>query len=110
MIASRLERLPSELTKGDCFVVWKEESRTDGKKPTKVPYVIARPSTRASVRDPTTWGTFAEALACVSDGLATGIGRVLSGDLTVIDIDSCVDRETGKISPKARALVEALGS
>jgi hypothetical protein len=35
---------------------------------------------------------------------------VLTGDLTVIDIDSCVDRETRAISPKARALVQAFGS
>jgi primase-polymerase (primpol)-like protein len=103
-----LDRVPEEIANSTRAVVWNLEER-DGK-PTKVPYVSRRPAERASVNDPTTWGTFSEARAAVEDGKADGVGIVLGDGLIGIDIDDCRDPETGAITPAARAIVDIVGS
>jgi hypothetical protein len=103
-----LDRVPSEVSNSSRAVVWNLEER-DGK-PTKVPYVSRRPTERASVNDPTTWGSFAEARAAVEDGKADGVGIVLGDGLVGIDIDDCRDPDTGAIDPVARAIIDVVGS
>ena len=52
----RVEQLPSEIRETDRAVLWKTETRNG--KATKVPYQPGRPTERAKVSDPSTWGTF----------------------------------------------------
>jgi hypothetical protein len=103
-----LEALPEQLTTGRLFVVWKEELRNGNT--TKVPYSPEHPQRRARVNDPSTWSTFEVALTVETAGAASGIGRVLGDGLTVVDIDSCRDPESGVIAPAALAIVSALES
>jgi hypothetical protein len=60
----------------------------------------------ASVSNPTTWGTFEAALACMQRHDLAGIGLVLRDDdgLTGIDIDKCID-ERGKLMPLAAEVI-----
>ena len=49
---------------------------------TKVPYVPGRPTQRAKVSDPSTWGSFSAALQDYKDGKCDGIGFVLGDGVT----------------------------
>jgi putative DNA primase/helicase len=105
-LAVKPDGIPAELRALNRWVVWKIE--WNGKKWTKVPY---RPDRRhASSTDPSTWSSFAEALAAYRAGNWDGIGLIHlhSDGLTGIDFDHCRDRETGTIDPWARAEAEAL--
>ncbi len=61
--------------------------------------------TRASVTDPTTWGTLEEALAAAKRYRLNGIGFVLGGGVFGIDLDHCRNPETGELTPEATAIV-----
>jgi primase-polymerase (primpol)-like protein len=60
---------------------------------------------RASVTDPTTWGTLEEARAAVTRYRLDGIGLVLGSGLFGIDLDHCRNPETGELTPEAAAIV-----
>lgn len=66
----------------------------------------------ASTTDPATWGTFDQALATLRTGKFAGIGYVFSEDdpYTGIDLDGCIDPETGEIAAWARAIIERFAS
>ena len=106
------ETIPTELRRRDQWVVWRAEIR--GGKPTKVPYRVASPSRRASVDDPTTWGSFDDAIDAYPRPALhlDGIGYVLTRDdgLVGIDLDHCRDRETGAIEAWALAIVRRIDS
>ena len=103
----RPENMPDEIKIRPQWVNWRLEER--GGDLTKVPYT---PGTehRASSTDLTSWGTFEDALDALDR--YHGIGFVLSsGDPYVgVDLDGCVDPETGEIEPWATRIVEALDS
>jgi primase-polymerase (primpol)-like protein len=102
-------QVPLEIRESARAVLWKSESR-DGEK-TKVPYIPSRPSVRAAVNDPATWGTFAAALAALRDGKADGVGIVLGNGLVGVDLDDdCRNARTGAIAPDFLAIVRALDS
>ncbi len=101
-------RLPPELRACRRWVLWNRETR-DGN-PTKVPYVPQRPQQRAAVDAPSTWGSFADALAAVEDGKADGAGFCLGDGWAGVDLDQCRDPETGTIDRAALAIVRALDS
>jgi putative DNA primase/helicase len=102
-------RLPREVRESTRAVIWKYEQR--GARRTKVPYVPRRPFVRASVDDPSTWGTFDAALAAVRAGRADGAGVVLGkGYLAGVDDDDCLDAITGAFDASALAIVRALDS
>jgi putative DNA primase/helicase len=92
----RFDQLPIELTRGNRFVVWVDETR-DGKT-TKIPLVPHQPEMKASVSAPDTWGTFDDAIVTVQNGHADGVGRVLGDGLAVLDLDGCRD----PIQPRKR--------
>jgi len=102
------EGIPVELKRRPQWVNFNVGPKPDGRLD-KVPYT---PGTRrkASTTDLTTWRTFEEALA----GLERfdGVGFVFcSGDpYAGVDIDDCVDPETGEIEPWAWQIVEGLDS
>jgi putative DNA primase/helicase len=82
----------------------------DGK-PTKVPY---SPLTgeKASSTDPETWVSYSEAVEAYREHGYDGIGLVFSKDdpFCGVDLDGCLNPETGEIEEWAKALIEHLGS
>ncbi len=104
----RTESIPWELKRRPQWVNWKLEER-DGNL-TKVPYT---PCTghKASSTDLMTWGTFEEAIAALRSGRYEGVGFMFcSADpFTGVDLDHCVNPETGEIAPWAREVIDRLG-
>jgi hypothetical protein len=91
------------------WLCWRSEER-DGK-PTKIPY---SPLTgqRASSTTPETWAGYREAVrACKEHGYG-GVGFVFTpeDDLCGVDLDGCLDPETGEMEPWAREVIEELDS
>ena len=91
------------------WVCWRSEEH-DGKR-TKVPY---SPSTGARARcdDPATWGTLTEARKTARERGYDGIGFVFtaSDPFCGVDIDVCLDPETGEAESWAMKIVEQLDS
>ena len=99
--------IPAELRERDQWVIWRYKTR-DGKR-TKVPYQAAKPRTEAEVDDPSTWSSFEHAAAVKG---VDGIGYVFSADdpYTGVDLDHCINADTGEVHPAAAAIVERLAS
>lgn len=77
----------------------------------KPPFRPRNPSQYARNNDPSTWGTYDEALAAFESGQCDGIGFNLSGtDIAAFDIDKCRNKETGAIAEEAMALVDDAAS
>lgn len=107
---NNLAAIPEALTSLPQWVVWQSEPRETGK-PAKAPY---SPMTRkrASVSDPSTWGTFDQAVSILQQYNVDGLGFVFteSDPFVGIDLDACRNPETGTLDPWAKALVEQLAS
>jgi putative DNA primase/helicase len=99
------ENIPDELKRREQWVNWRLEKR-DGK-PTKVPR-DARTGRRADSTNSDTWSTFGAVLGALERKVHDGIGFVFSsGDpYSGIDLDHCIDIETGEIAPWAWEWVE----
>lgn len=93
------------------WVCWRSEARERGGKPTKVPYSPATGS-RARSDDPNTWGSLAEARGAADRDSYDGIGFVFTeGDpFCGVDLDGCVELETGEIEPWAAEILDELDS
>ena len=106
-----LHRLvPACLVQRPQWVAWKYVER-DGK-PTKAP-VNPHTGGFADSTEPATWGTFAEALdACHRDQNLAGVGFVFTADdpYCGVDLDDCVDPETGQLKPWGASIVDRLDS
>lgn len=100
--------IPSDLKRERRWVLWNLEVRNG--RPTKVPYVAARPTERASVDDQTSWSSYEEARDASLDGKADGIGFVLGDPYVGTDLDKCRDPKTGTIEPAAQEIVSTLDS
>ena len=101
------ENIPDQLTERPQWVCWRLEVRKG--EPTKVPYTPGTRS-RASSTDLMTWRTFEEALEAyeTSEPIAyDGLGFVFcSADPFVgLDLDDCVDPESGEISTWAQKVI-----
>ena len=107
LLPVRPEGIPEELKARPQWVDWKLEERDGGV--TKVPYTPCT-GCKASTTDLMTWRTFEEALAGLEQ--YDGVGFVFcSGDPSVgIDLDDCVDPETGQIELWALQILEGLDS
>jgi hypothetical protein len=101
--------IPDCLIQRTQWVGWKLCER-DGK-PTKVP-ISPHSGRPASTTEPSTWGTFQEAVDAAIRLKLSGIGYVFSKDdlFTGIDLDKCRDPETGSVEPWAQSIVDALNS
>jgi hypothetical protein len=88
---------------------WRSEDR-DGK-PTKVPYSPAT-GKKADSTVPETWTGYQEAVKACNEKGYGGIGFVFTSedDLCGVDLDKCLDPETGEIEPWAWAIIEELNS
>ena len=91
------------------WVCWRSEER-DGRL-TKVPYSPAS-GVRARSDDPATWGTLNEAREAARDGGYDGVGFVFTaGDpFCGVDLDGCVDPETGEVASWAAEVLDELDS
>ncbi len=91
------------------WVCWRTEER-DGK-PTKVPY---GPLTgeKAGSTNPETWASYSEAVAAYKEHGYDGIGIAFTpeDDLCGVDLDDCLNPETGEIEPWAQEVIEELDS
>lgn len=73
----------------------------------KVPFNIK--TGREDRNNPTEWAIFEEALSCASE--YDGIGYRFNNDEIVgIDIDTCINPETGEISDEALYIIDTLDS
>ena len=111
------ENIPEDLKKRNTWVAWKAvpNAKNPEKKPQKIP-INPETGRAAKSNDPTTWGTFKEALnRCKDDNLA-GIGLMFSGDnLVGVDLDDIYDendttREYTWLNPVAESFVYSLNT
>ena len=86
-------------------------ARRQAGKPTKVPY---SPLTgeKASSTNPDTWAAYAEAVKVSKEQGYGGIGFVFTpeDDLCGVDLDGCLNPETGEIDGWAQEIIEELDS
>ncbi len=104
-------RLPAALaprTQRPRWVVWKWVWLPDREQWTKPPFQTQDPTKPAKSNDPTTWGSYTDAVAAVVAGSADGIGYMLADDdLDAIDLDHCHDPQTGTIDAWAQKEIDA---
>lgn len=88
---ARYHEIPNEMKCFRQWVCWKYEERGESGKPTKVPYNPRGTGEfhDAKSTDPTTWGTFEDALSGAASGRFDGIGFVLTANdpYAMIDLD-----------------------
>ena len=100
--------IPDEMKQLKNWLVWRLVDK-GGEKPSKVPFSVSGGS--ASVSNPNTWGTFKSAVAAYETGEYDGIGFVFTDTPFVgVDIDGCVNTETGEISAAASDIIETTQS
>src|SRR5580704_2098672 len=90
------------------WVLWRLE--TVHNKQTKVPY---QPNGRkAMANNPSTWHTYGECAALVSQfsGVGIALGTVEGVSVWGVDIDMCCDAATKKFTPESREIVIGLDS
>ncbi len=96
------------------WVCWCYEKDRNGK-PTKVPY-NARTGGKASHSNPHTWSSYDQAVYArdhrftFDDRSYDGIGFVFNNDYTGIDLDHCIDPETGEPNAWAQAIIDRVDS
>jgi putative DNA primase/helicase len=105
------ENIPPRLKTGRHHVVWKPEPRKDDKIG-KTPYIarafLANGNLyRASSTKATSWSTYKQAHHAYQSGQFAGIGCVLCNDITLVDIDHCIN-QTGEIHPAAQEIIDLL--
>ncbi len=107
----KFKNIPAKMREMPHWIVWRLEDN-GGKKPTKIPYcAFGEGYNRASVNDPNTWTTFSNAIAALEKGNYSGIGFVFTGTPFVgIDIDGCIDKDTGSVAEDALEALEILQS
>jgi putative DNA primase/helicase len=99
--------IPERLRPFDQWVVW-QYAVIDSE--IKKPPVDPKTGKRASVANPHTWGSFAEAQQAYASGKFAGVGIVLTPDMGIVgmDIDHCIQK--GKLSDDAARIVRAINS
>jgi putative DNA primase/helicase len=105
------EQIPDELKARKQWVAWDFEWDAKREDWTKVPRNV-QTGCRASSTKPTSWSTFADALAYADAHGLPGIGYVFcAGDpFCGVDLDDCRDPVTGALEPWAENIVRALDS
>lgn len=109
-LAPLVENIPEELTITPNWICWANIPRRDGK-PIKLP-VDTNTGKAARTNDPSTWDTFEESCDYYLQHLdrIAGIGFVFNADagFVGVDIDNCI--RSGKVLPRALAIVRELNS
>jgi hypothetical protein len=107
-----LAHLPKALQKITAlrrWVVWRWELRvnkkTGAEEWTKPPYRCVYYNEKARSDDPSTWGTYEEAIAAVTASKADGVGFMLKdSEVAAADLDHVRDAQTGELVGWARVL------
>lgn len=101
------ESIPDTLTTNETWVCWRYVWNRDRDEWTKLPIDVAT-GDAASATDPETWSSFEKALQHYEDTEnMDGVGYVVTEDdlLVGLDLDDCVDPDSGDIDPWARDVV-----
>jgi hypothetical protein len=98
------DSIPVEIRELRQFLVWRAVWRKN--KWTKVPYNV-RDGSSGSSTNAQTWSTFDEAKAAYERGSYSGVGIAMSAPLAGVDLDKCIDPDTGKITDWAMVIVRA---
>ncbi len=101
--ADRLTTVPDAFTQKKIWVLW-NQTPINGK--VKIPHQT--PSKRAMSNNPATWTTFQNACKLADANPDFGVGMMLDGSFTFIDLDHCRNAETGVAEPWAEKLIERL--
>lgn len=93
-----------------CF--YRLEKRKGKDKPTKVPYSASHGRRYAKTNDPSTWGTIDEAIATGIKSNGDGVSFMMqkADGLVFIDLDDCIDGETGELTRLAEYWVDRFDS
>lgn len=98
--------VPKALKEKEQWVCYKLIPDKAGKKPKKIP---VNPVTGANAKsdDPSTWGTFEQAVEAMQTYHYAGIGFMLTSDCGVVgvDIDHCYDPETDQFNEVAKDIL-----
>ena len=102
--------IPGKLKDLPQWICWKADQRNNGKT-TKIP-INPLSGKYARTNDPKTWGQFKDAEAFYRSFGSDGIGFVFTehDSFVGIDIDGCIDPDTGEMDPGANQIVKHLGS
>ena len=105
------ENIPDELKVRPQWVVWKAVWRAESERLDKVPY-SAESGRKASSTDLLKWSAFENACETLETCKYSGLGFVFSsGDpYTGIDLDNCVEQETGQIKQWALKIIRYFDS
>jgi putative DNA primase/helicase len=108
VLSPLIEGIPAMLAERPQWVCWRLVERK-GKKPTKVPYV-ADTDELASSTNLMTWRRFETAVAAYQTDRYHGLGFMIccADPFVFVDLDECRDRESGKLAPWARRIVDSL--
>lgn len=100
--------IPETLKQLPQWVLWKVAARSDGDKPTKLPFQIDGELAKAGV--PATWSSFENVSDVYERGGYDGIGFEFADDrrLCGIDLDGCRNPETGEVSGWAKDIIKSL--
>jgi hypothetical protein len=107
--------IPEALRLRHTWLLWKSEQHPGDKKPRKVPYYAdgrRRIGEQGAPADRAALVSFDAALAALDGGDFTGLGfAFLPGNDDIgIDLDHCRDPNTGELTERARAIVDACAS
>ena len=110
-----LRSLPQAMQDLPHWLLWRFESYAGDKKPRKVPYYASgrkRQGEQGSEKDRAELVSFDLVLAELQRGRWDGVGfAFLPGDgLIGIDIDGAIDAETGEVSQRCQAIIDACAS
>jgi hypothetical protein len=106
---SNLPKALQPLTADKRWVVWPWQLRKT--KWTKPPRQARNPQCNARSNDPTTWGSYSDAVAAVLAGAADGIGYMLQNStIAAADLDQARDAQTGELAGWAEQLCDEADS
>lgn len=100
------EHIPALLRQRARWVIW----GVPGASRPKAPRDPKRPWRSAQINNPRTWGSFAQALACVQAGRCEGVGYVFTGEDGLIALDLDRVRHDPRAWRDALSLASALGT
>ena len=102
------DSLPEEIRSAPRWVCWRGVAREKGGI-TKPPLRPQEKEAAAACNDPSTWGTLEDAVRSAQAN-AWGIGFMLGDGFVGVDLDHCVDPNTGEPQPWAAKIVRDLDS
>src|SRR5208282_3512040 len=96
--------IPDEMKAEKRWLVYRMEPRPDGKR-NKIPY---NPKTGHKANNPELGVTYQEALAAVKD--YSGLGFYVEPPYLCVDLDGCINPETGDVSEEATGIIRELNT